>query len=201
MVQIRVIGSGQATTAPDEAGFQFHCKGTAPEAPEALAKATTAAEDVVTVLDRLGVPTERRGVQRAHVHPRVRWVDDDEVRDGWDADVSVDCSIEDPAMAYEVLEEVAAVDGVSIQGPHWRIRRENPAHEAARHQAVNDGREKAQSYASAADLTLGDLLELVEGGADRGEPRMRHMAMAESASLEAADQVVNATVTLVFDAT
>lgn len=200
MVQIRVIGAGHATSAPDEAGFTFQCHGHGANAQEALAQATAFAAAVLQELDALGVPEERRGVQRTHVHPRTRWVDDREVREGWDAHATVECSVHDATMAFGLLEQTATLDGVSIAGPQWRIRPDNAAHHAARKEAVDHARGKAASFAAAAGLELGELHELIEGGAS-DRPQMRSaMAMAESAPLEAADQVVHASVTLVFDA-
>lgn len=200
MVQIRVTGSGHETSAPDEAAFQFQCQGFALDAPGALSQATQAAESMLALLDDLGVPSEQRGLQRARVHPRTRWIEEREVRDGWDAHATVECTLSDATAAFELLEQATTVDRVAINGPEWRIRPDNPAHDVARQLAVDDGRIKAQSYAHAAGLSLGDLRELTEGGATHDRPMMRSMAMSEAASLEAADQVVHATVTLVFDA-
>ncbi|MDW3177902.1 MAG: SIMPL domain-containing protein [Acidimicrobiia bacterium] len=201
MVQIRVAGSGQASSAPDEAAFQFRCQGFAPDASESLSQATLAAEAVLGLLDELGVPPELRGLQRARVHPRTRWDGDREVRDGWDARATVECTLSDATAAFELLEQATTIDRVSIHGPEWQVRPSNPAHDAARQLAVADGRMKAESYANAAGLTLGDLQELVEGGAQHGSPMMRSMGASEATSLEASDQIVHASVTLVFEAT
>lgn len=200
MVHIRVTGSGQVRSAPDEATFQFHCQGFAAEAPDALSQATLAAETVLGLLDGLGVPPQSRGVQRARVHPRTRWDGDREIRDGWNANATVECTLSDATLAFELLEQATAIDRVSIHGPEWQIRPTNPAHDSARQLAVAEGRMKAESYAHAAGLTLGDLHELVEGGAVHASPMMRSMGASEATSLEASDQIVHATVTLVFEA-
>lgn len=200
MVQIRVTGSGNATSAPDEAVFQFSCQGSGADSSGALAQATQAAEAILGLLDSVGVPAEQRGVQRAQVHPRTRWVEDREVREGWDSHATVECTLSDSTSAFQLLEQATTIDRVAIHGPEWRIRADNPAHDTARQLAVADGRAKAQSYASAAGLTLGGLLELIEGGAGQARPMMHKMAMAESAPLEAADQSVQASVTLVYSA-
>ena len=201
MAQIRVTGSGRASSAPDEASFHFSCAGHADDASTALAQATAAAQSVLALLDAVGVSTERRGVQHARVHPRNRWVDDREVRDGWDANAAVECTIEDAANAFDLLERSAGLADVSVHGPNWKIRQDNPAHDASRHLAVEDARAKASSYADAAGLTLGALVELIEGGAVTGGRMARSAAMTESASLEPADQDVHASVTLVYEAT
>lgn len=200
MVQIRVSGWGEATSAPDEASFSFRCQGAGVDAQVALAQATEAASAVLERLDELGVAERRRGVQNATVHPRVRWVQDREVREGWDANATVECTIDDAAEAFELLDRTSTLERVSIHGPQWRIRPDNPAHDLARRRAVEDARTRAESYASAAGVEIGALLELIEGGSPSPAPMMRGMAMAEAAPLEAADQIVHAAVTMVFEA-
>lgn len=200
MVQIRVTGSGQATSAPDEAAFSFQCHGAGADAATALSSATAAASAVLERLDALGVPSDRRGVQRTNVHPRVRWVNDREVREGWEAHAAVDCSIADAADAFELLDQISMLEDVGINGPQWRVLPTNGAHDTARQRAVADGRARAQSYARAAGVELGELLELIEGGAGHPAPMMRSMAMAEAAPLEASEQTLHASVTLVFEA-
>lgn len=200
MAQIRVTGEGHTSSAPDEASFHFSCAGHAGEASGALAQATAAAQSVLALLDAAGVATEQRGVQHARVHPRNRWVEDREVRDGWDANAAVECTIEDAEHAFDLLEEAARLRDVSVHGPNWKVRRDNPAHDASRRLAVEDARAKAASYADAAGLTLGALVELIEGGAASTGRMARSVAMSESASLEPADQDVRASVTLVYEA-
>lgn len=201
MAEIRVSGTGVASSAPDEALFRFNCRGFGAEASDALATANAAAHGVIEVLDQMGVAPSRRGVQRARVHPRMRYHDNREEREGWDATTSVECTLDDVEIAFELLDAATEVPNVSVDGPNWQIRSDNPAHRVARTGAVEDARVKATSYADAAGLTLGELLEVIEGGAARG-PRMRS-AMLESsgASLDPSEQSVTAVVTLVYFAT
>lgn len=201
MAEIRVTGTGTTTSPPDQAAFTFSCEGRGAEASDALAQATAGAELVIGLLDSVDVPKDRRGVDRAAVHPRIQWRNDREVRDGWDAHASVQCTIDDPVAAFDLLEKAATLDRVSVHGPHWQIRPDNPAHDVVRKLAVDDARSKAESYASAAGLSLGALTELIEGGAmPGGRRRMQAMASEQAAPLEASEQSVRASVTLVFEA-
>ena len=200
MAQIRVTGTGHTSSAPDEALFTFSCAGHAGDAPAALAQATAAAQSVLALLERAGVDERRRGVQHARVHPRTRWVNDRELREGWDANAVVECTIDDAVAAFELLEMSAELSNVSVHGPQWRIRTDNPAHDASRRLAVEDACRKAQSFADAAGLVLGNLSELIEGGSSQSGPMMRAATMSESAPLEAADQDVRTSVTLVYEA-
>ncbi len=203
MAEIRVTGQGRTTSAPDEATFTFGCQGRGSEANAALSQATDAAKSLVALLDDIGIPEDKRGVERARVHPRVLWRKDREVRDGWDANATVSCTISDPTAAFDLLEKATLLDHVSVQGPNWRIRPDNPAHEEARKLAVDDARMKAESYARAAGLTLGELMEIIESGSVQSAPMMRGLAAAGGAaaeSLEPSEQSVYANITMVYHA-
>ena len=198
MAEIRVSGTGVASSAPDEAVFHFNCQGFAAEASEALASANAAAQSVIAVLDRMDIAPSKRGVQRAQVHPRIRYHDNREVREGWDATTSVECTLDDVDSAFELLAATTEVAQVSVDGPNWQIRPDNPAHATARKRAVDDAKLKATSYADAADLALGELMELIEHGADRGVRMRSAMLESSPSSLDPSEQSVSAQVTLVY---
>jgi uncharacterized protein YggE len=74
-----------------------------------------------------------------------------------------------------------------VDGPRWEIRPENPAHDEARRQAMADARHRAEVYADSAGLSLGDVVEVVEVGAEQPGRTMRGVftsAMAYSATLD-----------------
>ena len=203
MTEIRVTGTGLAASVPDEALFNFGCEVLAADAEAALAGANEQAGLVLGMLDQMGVPSDRRGVERANVHQRTRWSDkmQREVRVGWAAHTAVTCRLSDADTAFDLLQRAAAIEGVSIDGPNWAILPGNPVHDTARKLAVEDGRTKAKSYADAAGVQLGDLVQLIEGGASmiHGRPMMdRAMASEQSMPLEPTEQTVSATVTLVY---
>ena len=201
MAEIRVSGTGVASSAPDEALFHFNCQGFAADASDALASATAAAQAVIDLLDQMGVAASQRGVQRARVHPRIRYHDNREEREGWDATMSVECTLDDVDIAFGLLDATTQVAHVSVDGPNWQIRSDNPAHATARQRAVDDAKVKAKSYSDAADLQLGELMELIEGGADRGVRIRSAMLESSVASLDPSEQSVSALVTLVYLAT
>jgi uncharacterized protein YggE len=69
----------------------------------------------------------------------------------------------------------------------------------ARRLAVADARTKAELYAEAAGVTLGDLVTLNEGGGGSSGPFMAEMSMARSAVPVAAGELdVSATVNVVY---
>jgi uncharacterized protein YggE len=79
-----------------------------------------------------------------------------------------------------MLAEASARTEASVDGPRWEIRPENPAHDEARGQAMEDARRRADTYAQAAGLSLGDVLEVVEVGA---QPTGREIHQAGAMAL------------------
>jgi uncharacterized protein len=104
-----------------------------------------------------------------------------EVRRGYIASSRIDVRLTDIARLGTLLAEAAARAEVSVDGPRWEIRPENPAHDEARRRAMADARRRADTYAQAAGLSLGDVLEIVEVGAEQAG-RAMHKAHAASLS-------------------
>jgi len=202
MARLEVSGNGSAVTDPDYAALGFHASGVAPSSAEAMTMAKERASAIIDVLDAAGIDSKDRGAQHSSVHRRTRWRDDREHFEGWEAQITVNCTVREPVLAYELVEGVTQIAEVSVNGPRWVIDGANSAHDLAREAAVQAARQKAQSYASACGLDLGALLEIIEGSGGGGGPRMMRMAAAESdTTVDPAAQTVNAVVTLVFEAT
>ncbi|NNE95885.1 MAG: SIMPL domain-containing protein [Acidimicrobiales bacterium] len=203
MVRIEVVGEGTAVAQPDYAALTFTVVVRDGSARAAASSAETGAASLIDMLDRAGVANDDRGAQSATVHRRTRWHGDREVFEGWEAVINVACTVRDPNRAYDLVEDVTAAADVALSGPHWVVEPSNAAHDRARARAFEEGVRKAESYANAAGLSLGDLKEISEGTGAGGSPSRRLAASspeAMTAALEPASQTVGATVTLLFDA-
>ncbi|MFW2383829.1 MAG: SIMPL domain-containing protein [Acidimicrobiales bacterium] len=200
MTILRVGGTGTAPAVPDHASLNFQVRADEPTAAAALSKATERAGQVVELLHDAGIEKQDRGAQHTSVHRRTRWDGNTEQFLGWEAAIHIAVVVREPEAAFGLAETVATHHDITMDGPHWQIDADNPAHDEARRRAVAAARMKAKSYADAAGVALGPLVELVEGG-DRMQPRARMaMASAEADHLDPADQQVSASVTLVFNA-
>ncbi len=207
MAELRVSGTGRATTPPDSATIDFTASHLAPSASEALDRVGAIATRIVDALDGAGLDPADRGAAHSSVDRRVRWVHDrpnEDAREivlGWEARVVVSCVVRSAGDAFRLLETVTEIPEVAAHGPRWVVALDNPAHDDARHRAVAAAQAKAASYAEAAGLELGALLRLEEGGGGfvpEGQPMLRGASAV--ADLDPVTQELTATVALVYEA-
>lgn len=83
----------------------------------------------------------------------------------------------DPATAGDVADEVAAVQGVAVDGPHWELRNDNAAFASLQVDVVHEARTRAQRYAAALGGSLGRLVELRDPQAGGRRPTFAMAAM------------------------
>ncbi len=203
MTTIDVTGTGTAEADPDFASLSFHANAVEATSRAALASAKRITAAIIQLLDDGGVAERDRGAQHSNLHRRTRWHNEVETFLGWEAQITVTCTVREPEQAYGLVESVTEATDVNINGPHWIVDEANPAHDVAREGAVASARRKAQSYATAAGLTLGRLTVLAEGaGRVQGGPRMarRMTSMEMEDAVDPASQTVSASVTLSFEA-
>ncbi len=81
-------------------------------------------------------------------------------RTRWTANRVMTVSGTDMDTLGAVADALAAVRGVSIDGPHWSIDRHNPAYAHLQAEAVHEAQERATRYAAALGGELGRLVEL-----------------------------------------
>jgi uncharacterized protein YggE len=84
----------------------------------------------------------------------------------------------------DLVVALGRLDDVEVDGPDWRLRRDSPAIEQARLDAVRDAVHRARRYAAAFGAELTALLEVsdvgVSGGGFRVAGAMSSMARFES---------------------
>ncbi len=201
MTRITVVGTGSHPTEPDAASFSISTPSVAATASEALAASSTLADAVLKALDDEGVTEDARGVQFSSVNRESRWEQDQQVHLGWRASHQVTCVSRHIDKTFALLERLTTIEGIEVHGPSWLVDADNPAHAAARRAAVSDARRRANDYASALDVDLGDLVDLIEQGATPGPVHVMARLSDAGPTLEAAAQAVTATATAVFDTT
>ncbi len=199
MTRITVVGTGSHHTEPDAASFSIGTPSVAANASDALAASSALADAVLSALADEGVTEDARGVQFSSVQRETRWEQDKEVHLGWRASHQVSCVSRNIERTFALLETLTSIEGIDVHGPNWQVDADNPAHAAARRAAVADARRRANDYASALDVDLGDLVELVEHGASPGLMPVVGRLSATGPALEPAMQAVTATATAVFE--
>lgn len=112
----------------------------------------------------------------------------------------------DLAALGTALPALLGVPNAELGGPSWSLRRENPVHAQARRAAIDDGRRRAEDYASAFGATVTGLLEISDlderGGFPGATRAMSFGAAGKSAEpafeVEPQEQTVTGQVTLRF---
>jgi uncharacterized protein len=88
----------------------------------------------------------------------------------------------------DVVVALGRLDDVEVDGPDWRLRRDSPAIEQARLEAVQDAVHRARRYAAAFGAQLTALLEVSDVGTGGGGVRVA-AAMTSMARFESAPQL------------
>ena len=109
--------------------------------------------------------------------------------------------LEDVTKVGAALDALVAAGANQMNGLNFSIKDPAPLLAKARTEAVADARLRAQQYAAAAGVTLGQILSISEsGGAEPPRPMYRVMAMAaDSVPVAAGEESVSASVTLVWE--
>jgi hypothetical protein len=164
-----VRGIGVASVRPDGVIAGLTVQHRAEAAAEALSEAARRAHLLEALFRELGLEDEDWVAGSIALREWEEWDESSrrEVRRGYIASSRIDVRLTDIARLGRLLAEAAARAEVSVDGPRWEIRPENPAHDEARRRAMADARRRADTYAQAGGLSLGDLLEIVEVGAEQ----------------------------------
>jgi uncharacterized protein YggE len=88
----------------------------------------------------------------------------------------------------DLVVALGRLDDVEVDGPNWRLRRDSPAVERARLEAVRDAVSRARQYAAAFGAELTSLLEISDAGLSGGGVRVAG-AMTSMARFESAPQL------------
>jgi len=202
MATVSVRGTGTATAQPDDVTVGLSVEALRPTASEAFAEATRLAGDVVSLCDELGVPVGARTTSQVSLaehgeHTNAGWQ-----HRGYRAAARIAARLADPELASRLVSEAAARLEVRIDGPTWRVARDNPAHAEARRRAAEDARSRAEEYAASLGGRVGAVVSVVEAGAaPPGLPEPRMYAVRQDMSpmpLEAGEHEVVAEVDVTF---
>ena len=161
--EIVVRGTGEARALPDLASLRVEVTAdhkTRDEAYEARSK-LAARVDVVFADHRNAIG--RTTIASLWVQPRTRWHRGEDIRTGWRASRTSFVEVVVLDALGEIMSDIVEAGG-AVQGPQWSMAATNPAYDVARRAAAEDARHRAQSYAQALDLTLGQVAWVAEPG-------------------------------------
>lgn len=178
-----VRGMGVARVRPDGVVVGLTVQHRAEAATEALSETARKAQLLEALFRERGIEEDRWVAGSIALREWTEWDESRtrEERRGYGASSRVDVRLNDVTGLGQILAEAAARTEASVDGPRWEIRPENPAHDEARRRAMEDAHRRADTYAQVVGLSLGDVLEIVEVGAQPTGRVIHKASMALSA--------------------
>lgn len=203
--RLTVTGLGQVDAPPDMATLQFGVVHDNARAEVAMARVSA---DMAAILDRLAATgLEPRDMQTSGLDLSPVWsaYNSGQQREitGFRAANMLMVRIRALDGLGPLLDQVIATGANSFQGIGFGLQTPGPVQDEARRLAVADAMRKAQIYARAAGLGLGDVISISETGSAEPRPMMMAAARSAEASVPVAPGEVSlsARVTMVFDLT
>lgn len=161
---IQVVGEGRATAAPDMARISLgvsHQAKTAGEAMDAMSAGTSA---VLARLGAMGVNQADIQTGQLMLEPAYNYNTPDGTPEmiGFIATQMLDVKVRDIGKLGEVLDAVVSDGANRVNGVTFDVADPKAATDEARRDAVADAHDRAELYAEAAGVTLGDLVSISE---------------------------------------
>ncbi len=202
--RIVVNGHGVVETVPDMATVSMGVVSEAKTADVAMADNSDAVAAVLKQLAGAGI--ESRDIQTNNLSLSPRWdnrsssVSGQPKINGFIATNTVSVRVRDLAQLGGVLDAVVQNGANSFNGLSFGLQDKAPAQNEARVAAIKDAMAKAQLYATAAGVELGDVVSISDGAVRSVGPVMMEADMMRSMAVPVAqgELSVTADVTVVF---
>ena len=191
---VTVNGDATVTSAPDEAVIILTVENDAATATAAMDSTSTQSNDLLTKLKNVGVEDAAIQTSSVTLYP-VRTYDPTtgkETLTGYRAQNSVKVTLKDAATVAKVLAAGVEAGVTTVTGPDWRLRDDSKAVTDALKQAVAHARAKAEGLASAAGVSIGDVISMSEGSVQAPVPIFSNSAGAATDSSKVAEPAVSA---------
>jgi uncharacterized protein YggE len=180
---ITVLSEGRAMAVPDIAHLRLGVAREDEEAEDAFEAMSEAADDLLEALDAEGVALEDR--QTGSLRLRPLWSRapgrTDEV-EGYEAATEIMVRLRDLERLGAVIDAAVDAGANRVLGLSFGLSDPRAIGDAARRDAIAEGRRRAEFYAEAAGVTLGGLLALDDFDNAAPMPRMMEMDVASSSA-------------------
>ena len=188
--EILVRGEGEIRALPDFARVRASVDGEGVSRDEAYDIAAGAASALDAVFEEHGTAFARVITTALMVQPRTRWRKGETVRTGWQASRTSVVEITDLSRVGDLLALMTRA-GAAISGVSWQLDPHNDAFAEARRRAGEDARGRADQYAEALGVTLGEVAWVAEPGLLTSDASSMHYAVASAAGGLAEDAVID----------
>lgn len=200
--RITVTGQGEVNLAPDMAILSLGSTLRDDTAPAVLERSAEVTSALLDGLVAAGVAEADIQTQRAALRPvfaRDTNGQNSELPVAFEANNIVTVQVGDLSTLGTVYSAAADAGATRFDGLSFTLSDPSDADQEAREAAVADAKERAETYAAASGLSLGPVIEIVEGGRISGPMPMRAAAMDEGAMIAAPGSVtVRAQITIIY---
>lgn len=155
-----VTATGRSETRPDEARLQLGVQSDAPSAGEASRLNREKMDRVTDALAGLGVKPENLQTRNLSLNR----IDHGPERGRFRAYNVVEVTMRDMARVGDAVTAVTEAGANVLSGPNLRVSNADAANKSAYAMAYRNARARAEAYAEAADLTIGRVLGIYDGG-------------------------------------
>lgn len=194
---ITVTGTGSVKAAPDRADFSFGVETQGSTADEALAANNAAVQKVIDALKAAGIATADIQTQQVSVSPR--YGSDNQKITGYSAVNTVNATIRKLADAGSIVDAAVKAGANQVYGPTLSISEQSGLYQDALKMSLDDARTKAKTIADAAGVSLGRVVNIVEGTAGAPIPFATGEAASDQAApIEPGLQEIQASLTVTF---
>lgn len=182
---ISLTGHGEVRTTPDIASLSMGVFTNAASATAALEANNKAMRKVLEALKAVGIAPKDIQTSNLMVNPRYEPRPDESGQSqaaGFDASNNVSVVIRDLNALGKVLDLVVSAGANQVNGINFGVEDDAPKLDEARKLAVKEARRKAELYAAAAGVSLGNVIMISEGGSYQPPPGALFKARAQEAS-------------------
>jgi uncharacterized protein len=196
---VSVSAQGHASAAPDRASISTGVQTEADTAREAMSRNTAAMSKLIDGLKALGIAGKDIQTTAIQINPRYTQPRDGKtpVVNGYTALNQVRIVVGDIKKIGEVLDSALTLGANQMGGIAFEASGAETLRDDARKQAMVNARRRAELYAAAAGVTLGQVLTISEdiGATNHGSPMLVHnRAKAYAVPIEAGTIDLAATV-------
>lgn len=199
MAVITVRGTASRHVQPDFVVVDLGITHVAADAPSALDVVAERSVQLAALLARLGLQRSDWVTSGVGVAEEFEWRKDTQVSVGYRATTGVAATLRDFDLLGSLMREAVGECRATIRNLAWQVDPDHPQRRELLADAATDARGRAEAYATALGLTLGNA-ELVSDlpiAAGDGPPPMREMAKftsnADSAGMEVSGGLIELT--------
>ncbi|MEP2705031.1 MAG: SIMPL domain-containing protein [Roseibium sp.] len=205
---ITMEGRGSVSVAPDMAVITTRVVTTAKTAPDALAQNTKDLSKVIETIKASGIEAKDIQTSGFSIYPRYERITDGSNRQpdiiGYEVRNGVEINVRDLGKLGDLLSTVVESGANAVDGIRFQVSDPDDKLDTAREKAVAAALHKAEIFAKAAGVELGDIMSISETGADIPRPVMMRAEsmMVGSASpvpIEAGEETISANVTISWE--